>query len=74
MSFTLTRVELPEIDFEVQCSKGTYIRTLAFDFGRLLESGAYLQALCRTQIGEFHIDDAWQLENLVTEIEENPWD
>ena len=74
MSFALTRIELPEIDFEVQCSKGTYIRTLAYDFGRLLKSGAYLQALRRTQIGEFHIDNAWELENLVADIEENPWD
>ena len=67
--FEFTRIELPEIDFKVSCSKGTYIRSLAYDFGKLLGSGGYLSALCRTQIGTHRIEDAWQLEELIKEIE-----
>jgi tRNA pseudouridine55 synthase len=50
--FELTRIALPEVDFRVVCSKGTYIRSLAFDFGKAVDSGAYLKALCRTKIGD----------------------
>ena len=71
-SFKLTRIELPEIDFKVSCSKGTYIRSLAHDFGRALHSGAYLTALRRTRIGQFSIKDAWNLEELVEYIENAP--
>lgn len=67
--FEYTRVELPEIDFRVKCSKGTYIRSLAFDLGKALNSGAYLTQLRRTSIGHYHIDDAWNLEALVEHIE-----
>lgn len=56
--FELTRMALPELDFRVVCSKGTYIRSLIHDFGKALDSGAYLKALCRTRIGEFRLDDA----------------
>lgn len=56
--FEITRIALPEIDFRVQCSKGTYIRSLAYDFGLALQSGAHLAALRRTKIGEFAVDDA----------------
>ena len=68
--FEITRVALPEIDFEVQCSKGTYIRSLAFDFGKALGSGAYLSALCRTAIGPHLLKDAWQLDALIAELEQ----
>ena len=51
--FEITRIALPEIDFRVQCSKGTYIRSLAFDFGKALESGGYLSVLRRTKIGDY---------------------
>lgn len=68
--FELTRIELPEIDFRVKCSKGTYIRALANDFGKALRSGAYLIALRRTAIGDHHIEDAWKLEDLVKHIKE----
>ena len=68
--FDLTRVELPEIDFSVSCSKGTYIRSLAYDFGKALESGAYLTALRRTSVGEFRLEDAWQLDQLLDYIDE----
>lgn len=68
--FRFTRVELPEIDFEVHCSKGTYIRSLAYDFGKALRSGAYLKSLRRTKIGEFSLKEAWELEDLVAYIDE----
>ncbi len=69
--FNLTKVDLPLIDFEVTCSKGTYIRSLAHDFGKAMESGSYLTALRRTAIGERTIEDAWNLEELVKFIEED---
>lgn len=56
--FEITRIALPEIDFRVQCSKGTYIRSLAFDFGNALNSGAYLSALRRTKIGDYSVENA----------------
>ena len=54
----------PEIDFEVTCSKGTYIRSLAHDFGKALHNGACLKTLRRTRIGDFSVDNAWQLDDL----------
>ena len=56
--FEITRITLPEIDFRVVCSKGTYIRSLAFDFGKALNSGAHLTALRRTKIGDYHVENA----------------
>jgi len=53
--FEITRIALPEIDFRVVCSKGTYIRSLAFDFGKALQSGAHLTKLRRTKIGDFSV-------------------
>ena len=53
--FKITKIDLPFIDFEVNCSKGTYIRSLAFDFGKALNSGGYLTALRRTKIGDFDV-------------------
>ncbi|MCX6172394.1 MAG: tRNA pseudouridine(55) synthase TruB [Flavobacterium sp.] len=55
--FEITRIALPEIDFRVKCSKGTYIRSLAFDLGKTLHSGAYLSVLRRTKIGDYSVDD-----------------
>lgn len=56
--FEITRIALPEIDFRVVCSKGTYIRSLAFDFGKALNSGGHLTALRRTKIGYFSVENA----------------
>jgi tRNA pseudouridine55 synthase len=56
--FEITRIALPEIDFRVSCSKGTYIRSLAHDFGLALQSGAHLTALRRTKIGDYNVDNA----------------
>lgn len=66
-TFEITRIALPELDFKVVCSKGTYIRSLARDFGEALKSGAHLTALCRTRIGEYKLEDALTL----TEFEKN---
>ena len=67
--FEISRVALPEVDFEIVCSKGTYIRSLAFDFGKMVGSGAYLQNLHRTAIGEYRSEDAWPLEDLIKKIQ-----
>lgn len=56
--FEITRTSLPEVDFRIVCSKGTYIRSIARDFGLALSSGAYLSRLCRTRIGDFLLKDA----------------
>ncbi|MBE0639134.1 MAG: tRNA pseudouridine(55) synthase TruB [Bacteroidales bacterium] len=56
--FEITRIEMPLVFFRVRCSKGTYIRSLANDFGIALGSGAYLSSLHRTAIGEFRVEDA----------------
>jgi tRNA pseudouridine55 synthase len=69
--FNFSRVELPLIDFEVTCSKGTYIRSLAHDYGKAMENGGYLTALRRTAIGDYRIEDAWNLEELLKHIEES---
>lgn len=60
--FTITRIAMPEVDFEIRVSKGTYIRSLAYDFGKALNSGGHLTALRRTKIGEFDIKDALTIE------------
>jgi tRNA pseudouridine55 synthase len=56
--FEITRIALPEIDFRVVCSKGTYIRSLAFDFGQAMNSGSHLTALRRTKIGDYNVKEA----------------
>lgn len=61
-SFTITAVRMPEVDFEVKCSKGTYIRSIADDFGKALASGATLIGLRRTLSGDFHIENAKSVE------------
>lgn len=73
--FELTKVEIPTIEFRVVCSKGTYIRSLAYDFGKKVESGAHLSALRRTKIGDFDVQNAFsveQFEELVLQHTEKP--
>lgn len=60
--FEITAIEMPMVKFRVVCSKGTYIRSLANDFGKALNSGAYLAELCRTSIGNFLLKDALSME------------
>ncbi len=57
-SFEILSINLPEVTFKVRVSKGTYIRSLAFDFGQKMKTGAYLSALRRTKIGHFDVQDA----------------
>ncbi len=66
--FEITRIEMPEVDFRISCSKGTYIRSIARDFGTSLQSGAHLASLRRTRIGEFLLSNAWELEDLMEKI------
>ena len=61
-NFELTSTQIPNIDFRVCCSKGTYIRSLANDFGKALNSGAHLTALRRTRIGDFNVTEAISIE------------
>jgi len=56
--FEITRIALPEVDFRVICSKGTYIRSLAYDFGKAMDSGSHLTVLRRTKIGDYVVTDA----------------
>ncbi|MEE0983939.1 MAG: tRNA pseudouridine(55) synthase TruB [Bacteroidales bacterium] len=62
--FEITDIRFPEVDFRIRCSKGTYIRSIARDFGAKLNSGAYLSALCRTKIGDFKLSEAFSIEQV----------
>ncbi len=66
--FSVCTIKLPEITFIISCSKGTYIRSIARDFGIALKSGAYLQALHREKIGDFSISDAFEIEEFLQKI------
>ena len=68
--FEITGIMLPEINFRVVCSKGTYIRSLVNDFGKALNNGAYLSKLRRTRSGEYKIEDAREVMELVNIIRE----
>ncbi|MFA7227900.1 MAG: tRNA pseudouridine(55) synthase TruB [Melioribacteraceae bacterium] len=61
-NFEIVKIDLPDIHFEISCSKGTYIRSIAHDFGTRLGCGAYLKELRRTGIGDFKVDDALTLD------------
>ncbi|MBG6236824.1 tRNA pseudouridine55 synthase [Pedobacter sp. CAN_A7] len=63
--FEITRIDLPEVDFRIVCSKGTYIRSLVSDFGKHLNNGAYLSKLTRTRSGEFSLTNALEVADLV---------
>ena len=67
-NFSIDTSALPQLSFEVSCSKGTYIRSLAHDFGQALKSGAYLSSLCRERIGDFHLKNAMSMEAFETKI------
>lgn len=71
LEFNITNIQLPVVTFTVTCSKGTYIRSLVNDFGANLGCGAYLSALKRTKIGEYSLENAWELPNLITAIKES---
>ncbi|MFZ9687293.1 MAG: tRNA pseudouridine(55) synthase TruB [Chitinophagaceae bacterium] len=67
-TFEITKIDFPLVYFRVVCSTGTYIRSLANDFGEALGCGAYLSALRRTRIGEFKVDDAESIESFVEHV------
>ena len=69
--FEITKINLPEVEFRVVCSKGTYIRSLAYDFGLALNSGAHLSALRRTKIGDFSVEKGVSVEQFIEDIQEN---
>jgi len=73
--FEIVNIEMPRVDFRVVCSKGTYIRSLAHDFGQALESGGHLSALRRTKIGDYNVDIAVEpavfVENLLGKQEDS---
>ncbi|QLG45671.1 tRNA pseudouridine(55) synthase TruB [Costertonia aggregata] len=74
-AFEITKINLPEVQFRVVCSKGTYIRSLAHDFGKALGSGGHLSVLRRTKIGDYHVNTAVDpnvfAENLLENIEDS---
>lgn len=67
-TFEIEKIELPLVYFKIKCSKGTYIRSIAHDFGKVLNNGAHLSSLRRTMSGDFHVDNAWNLEELIQTI------
>lgn len=69
--FEITHFDLPHIQVEIACSKGTYIRSLAHDLGQLLGTGAYLSALRRTAIGEFSVEEADTLEVFIEKVRQS---
>ena len=64
-TFDLTNINLPDVDFRIVCSKGTYIRSMAHDFGKELNTGGHLTALRRTKIGDFSVTDAHSIEAFI---------
>lgn len=67
--FEITRVALPEVDFRIRCSKGTYIRTIAHEFGQRLNSGSYLKALRRTESAPYRIEDSMTVVDLLDKLQ-----
>ena len=70
-SFEITEIKLPEVGFRIICSKGTYIRSIAFDYGKALNSGGYLSALRRTKIGTYSVDGALSVEEFIENLKVN---
>ena len=67
-SFKITKINMPEVSFKISCSKGTYIRSIANDFGKALNSGAHLSELCRIKIGEYDLQEATNIKELEEKI------
>ena len=65
--FNIKKIKLPEVEFLIRCSKGTYIRSLAHDFGKALDSGAHLSALRRTKIGNFTVENSFNMNSVYDE-------
>lgn len=69
--FEITGIELPLVHFRVVCSKGTYVRSLAHDFGKELNNGAHLVALVRTKIGKYSLEDAHEIDDFANLLKSN---
>lgn len=69
-AFEITKIALPNIEFRVVCSKGTYIRSLAYDFGLALNSGAHLSVLRRTKIGDYSVNNALSIDSFIEQLEQ----
>ncbi len=69
--FEIIEINLPKITCKIICSKGTYIRSLAHDFAKSLQSGGFMSALRRTRIGDFDVKDAKDIQNYITEFNQN---
>ena len=67
-TFEITNITMPKVQFRIVCSKGTYIRSLAYDFGKALNSGGHLSALRRTKIGDFNVKDAVEIEDFIANL------
>lgn len=70
MEFEVEKIELPKVYFRIKCSKGTYIRSIAHDFGKKLKCGGHLSSLRRTKSGNFNVKDAWELTELINQVKE----
>ena len=70
--FEITNIALPKVDFRVVCSKGTYIRSLVYDFGKALNNGGHLSALRRTKIGEYSVENAISIEAFEADLTATP--
>lgn len=70
MEFEVEKIELPKVYFRIKCSKGTYIRSIAHDFGKKLKCGGHLSSLRRTKSGDFNVKDAWELTELINQVKE----
>ena len=68
--FKIIKINLPKVDFLVRCSKGTYIRSLAHDFGKSLSNGAHLSSLKRTRVGDYKIENAFSMESVINPASE----
>lgn len=66
--FEITKITMPKVEFRVVCSKGTYIRSLAYDFGLALNSGAHLSKLRRTKIGNFKVEDGITIDEFIANL------
>lgn len=70
-NFTIDISNLPEVAFEIECSKGTYIRSIAHDFGQILGVGAYLKKLVRTRVGSYTLEEAEELDSFISKHNES---
>ncbi|MCF6223165.1 MAG: tRNA pseudouridine(55) synthase TruB [Flavobacteriaceae bacterium] len=67
--FEITKIKMPNICFRIVCSKGTYIRSLANDFGKVLKTGAHLSSLRRSKSGDYHVDNAISPEEFISQLD-----